>query len=114
MRGSKIAVRMAGLPFEKPRIWVPSRPLPAGTTHWLPVPHHPQNNPFLPRVLWTVEGYQGVHLIDPAPHFLSSTPRDPCADKLIAGSRLPGGEGAAGLAPMFVTVMVDVAPCLVV
>ena len=37
MPGSKIAVRMAGLPFEKPRVRAPSRPLPAGTQHWPPL-----------------------------------------------------------------------------
>jgi hypothetical protein len=53
----------------KPRVRVPSRPLPAGTEWW-------DDDPFLPRVLWTVEGYQGVILSDPAPLWFIRTPKD--------------------------------------
>jgi hypothetical protein len=82
MRGSKIAVRMAGLPFEKPRIRVPSRPLPAGTQHWPIVLSSKDADPFLPRLLWTEEGFQGVILLDPTPLWFIRTPKDDPSTKV--------------------------------
>ncbi len=74
MVGSNVTVRMAELPFTKPRVRVPSRPLPAGTLHWSPSRRDP--NPFLPRLLWTVEGFQGVQHYDPAPTWFIPPPKD--------------------------------------
>ena len=49
----------------RPRVRAPARPLPAGTLDWSPCPQSPDHNPFLARILWTVEGYRGVIRSDP-------------------------------------------------
>jgi hypothetical protein len=45
------------------RVRAPSRPLP--TDQWDCVVDSPDFNPFLPRVLWTVDGYKGIMMLDP-------------------------------------------------
>lgn len=49
------------------RVRAPSRPLPADAQWWDCVVNSPDCNPFLPRILWTTEGYQGIIMLDPAP-----------------------------------------------
>ena len=62
--------------YRLPRVRVPSRPLPAGTQDWPVVLSSKDADPFLPRILWTVEGYRGAILLDPEPLWHIRTPRD--------------------------------------